>query len=623
MSIRKMRFVKTSCDLDHLDSMLLKAIETKLLCPETAVNIVSDDEDAQAPLSEDTTYGEYVNTLKNIAHSVGIEVGIKKEASQNYTKEEIEAFIKEISEKLELSSSLNDTLMTSDDQKALDIIGDVGYESIHSCRYIKFGFGRLPKDSYKKLTYTENRKFDMCVVHQNKQYYWVIWVASDTYYGNVRDLFESLFFEEIHIPDLDIRKVADECKDKLQDVYAYCIQNDNLQRLHKYCVVVDDEESNTQRYEIAGYVPLNDLEAYKNAFKDLPVKVEVEDPKDKKGLKVPTALKNNRFFKPFEMFVEMYSLPSYFDFDPTIFLGITYCIMFGIMFADVGQGLVLFLVGTYLYDIKKKPNNLFGIIGRIGIFAMIFGFFFGSVFGNEELLTPVHQQLFGTEGNLIHVMEADWSTRLLIYAVSLGVVLILMCMLINMYKTFKHKDLGKFLFSTNGIAGFVFYAYVGVNIFNMFADAFGIAPLSINLLSMPFIIVFVVIPFVCFFFEEPLGELLKGESITPKEGWGGFILQHIFEIITVILEFVSNTMSFLRIGGFILSHAGMMLVVMTLCDMVGGAGSMIVFVFGNIFVMCLEGLIVGIQTLRLEYYELFSRYYDGGGRKYEVLTSLK
>ena len=157
----------------------------------------------------------------------------------------------------------------------------------------------------------------------------------------------------------------------------------------------------------------------------------------------------------------------------------------------------------------------------------------------------------------------------------------------------------------------------------MFADAFGIAPLSINLLSMPFIIIFVAIPFVCFFFEEPLGELLKGESITPKEGWGGFILQHVFEIITVILEFVSNTMSFLRIGGFILSHAGMMLVVMTLCDMVGGAGSMIVFVFGNIFVMCLEGLIVGIQTLRLEYYELFSRYYDGGGRKYEVLTSLK
>ena len=86
------------------------------------------------------------------------------------------------------------------------------------------------------------------------------------------------------------------------------------------------------------------------------------------------------------------------------------------------------------------------------------------------------------------------------------------------------------------------------------------------------------------------------------------------------MSFVTNSMSYLRVGGFVLSHAGMMLVVMTLVKMTSNAG-IIVLILGNIFVMVLEGLVVGIQSLRLEYYEMFSRYYNGGGRKYKALTA--
>ncbi len=78
-------------------------------------------------------------------------------------------------------------------------------------------------------------------------------------------------------------------------------------------------------------------------------------------------------------------------------------------------------------------------------------------------------------------------------------------------------------------------------------------------------------------------------------------------------------MSFLRVGGFVLSHAGMMLVVYTLAEMVGGVGELAVILFGNIFVMCLEGLIVGIQVLRLEFYEMFSRYYEGNGVPFRTI----
>ena len=120
--------------------------------------------------------------------------------------------------------------------------------------------------------------------------------------------------------------------------------------------------------------------------------------------------------------------------------------------------------------------------------------------------------------------------------------------------------------------------------------------------------------------KEPFTNLVEHKPMTPEEGWGGYVLQNIFEVLEIVLSFVTNSMSYLRVGGFVLSHAGMMLVVMTLVKMTSNAG-IVVLIFGNIFVMVLEGLVVGIQSLRLEYYEMFSRYYNGGGRKYKALTA--
>ena len=109
---------------------------------------------------------------------------------------------------------------------------------------------------------------------------------------------------------------------------------------------------------MSGFTPESEVENFKKVFDGMDVKFEVKNPDEVPDVKAPTLLKNNWFFKPFEMFVDMYSLPDYNDFDPTLFLGITYCILFGIMFGDLGQGLVLFLGGTYLYDIKKSRSFL-------------------------------------------------------------------------------------------------------------------------------------------------------------------------------------------------------------------------------------------------------------------------
>ena len=95
-----MKFVKTSTDRDHLDEMLVEVLNSKLLCPESAINIVSDEENTGEPLGEDNIYAEYVNSLKNLAHSVVIEFGVKKEADRTYKNEEIEDYIKELTDKL-------------------------------------------------------------------------------------------------------------------------------------------------------------------------------------------------------------------------------------------------------------------------------------------------------------------------------------------------------------------------------------------------------------------------------------------------------------------------------------------------------------------------------------------
>ena len=123
------------------------------------------------------------------------------------------------------------------------------------------------------------------------------------------------------------------------------------------------------------------------------------------------------------------------------------------------------------------------------------------------------------------------------------------------------------------------------------------------------------------FLKEPIERKMENESLFPN-GFGGFFTESFFELFDIMLTFIANTMSFLRVGGFVLSHAGMMLVVYTLAEMVNGGEislsipCLLVLVFGNIFVMVLEGMIVGIQVLRLEFYEMFSRYYEGKGKPF-------
>ena len=138
-------------------------------------------------------------------------------------------------------------------------------------------------------------------------------------------------------------------------------------------------------------------------------------------------------------------------------------------------------------------------------------------------------------------------------------------------------------------------------------------------------VIFLGVPVILFVFKEPLGNLVTKQHKKMEEGKVMFFVQAFFELFETMLSYFSNTISYVRIGAFAVSHAAMMEVVLMLGGITDGAGNpnWIIIVLGNIIVCGLEGLVVGIQVLRLEYYEMFSRFYKGTGRKFEPFRSVK
>ena len=602
MAIVKMKYVSVATDESHIDEMVLDGVHSGLLHAVHAADIINEDNGGHL-INDENPYSGYLQTLQNFAHSVNYTLDPERAPKKHYTNEEMDAFIDELDETFGLETDANTVLLTPDDEQALGALSECGFERMHACQYLNFGFGRLPRESYKKLSMYKNEIFVHHHVHETPQYVWMLYVTSDSYVDKVRKIFKDLYFEPIDIPMIDVKKQLEHYKDQIDDIYAFCNEENSVHELYPYIAEINE------KYLLSGFVKADEVDHYKAIFKDLPSTIEVKDPSEVPDLECPTLLKNNWFAKPFEMFLGMYGVPKYTDFDPTGFMAFTYCLLFGIMFGDLGQGLVLFILGL----VFEKKGQIFGIINPCGITSMIFGFLFGSVFGYEELLNPVHQSLFGVREKLFDVMAQSSTMVLLIGAVAIGAVLILTTQCMNIVNRFKHHQLGDAIFSQNGIAGLVFYGGI---VFAIVATML----LGWNVLNPVYLGIFIVLPVISFVMKEPLSNAVEHKTVKPEEGWGGYIAQSIFELIDVLLTFVTNSMSYLRVGGFVLSHAGMMLVVMTLVEMTGKAG-VAVLIFGNIFVMVLEGLIVGIQTLRLEYYEMFSRYYDAGGVQFNALSA--
>ncbi|MBQ3431364.1 MAG: ATPase, partial [Clostridia bacterium] len=369
-------------------------------------------------------------------------------------------------------------------------------------------------------------------------------------------------------------------------------------------------EDNTFFY--VGWITADAQEEFENKVKKLKgLTADFEDPTPSMVERVPIKLKNNALFRPFSYFVEMFGLPSYNELDPTPLFAVTYALMFGLMFADLGQGVVVIIIGILMHKIKKM--ELGKILIRCGIFSCIFGAVFGSVFGVEDLLDGFYQKIGLT---MLPIKVFDNTTSILILAISAGVLLMLLIMLINTVNCFRLKRFADAIFGANGIAGLLVYTSMVYLATNFMANAEVKAYLAVVPSKLP--VILLVVGIILMFLHEFVAEKMEDKNYKPQIG--NYILSNFIELFESILSFFSNTVSYLRLGAFVLVHAGMMMVVTTLAGDKFGVTYIIVMVLGNALVIALEALLTGIQSLRLEFYEMFSRYYAGQGKAFEPVN---
>ncbi len=315
------------------------------------------------------------------------------------------------------------------------------------------------------------------------------------------------------------------------------------------------------------------------------------------NIPVPTFLKNNAFFKPFEMLVNMYGVPSFNEADPTVFFGLAYVLLFGAMFGDLGQGMVIVLAGILIR--KKVSADFSGILTRIGMGSMIFGVIYDSFFGYENVISSILPLP-------IYLRPMENINTMLIGSIILGVILVFISYGYSIVNKLRLGDLEEGVFGRNGINGVVLLTSILLLVLKQMA--------GISVIPSPLLFVLIIICVILLVLKQPLSNKIKKEERLYEENAGEYYIESGFNLFETFLSIISNTISFIRVGAFALNHVGLFIAFHTLANMIGNTGGNIaMFLLGNIIIIGLEGLVVFIQGLRLFYYELFSKYYTGDG----------
>jgi V/A-type H+-transporting ATPase subunit I len=606
----------------HLENALTQLNQIQQLSPYIQINPYKDD------LAKATHFTEMLGNTSSIS-------------SEPISLEESLALIHSLDEQL---ASLSEECSEIETQKAalfesrktIEPFRKLPFElsQLLHARYIHSRFGRIAKDFYnnfEKFVYEDlNALFYPCL--DDGEYIWGVYFVPKNQILQVDAIFSSMHFEQLTIPDeyigtpeqayeqlsqqiFDLEEKIKKCRTKMtallqKQAIKIISAKDCLDALSTNFdvrkVAACTKEQKDSFYILCGWMTEEDAASFQEEIADdINVFSHIEDVDSNPSRKPPTKLKNPKLFKPFELYIGMYGLPAYNEIDPTIFVAITYSFIFGIMFGDVGQGLCLLIGGYLLYRFKKLA--LAAIISSAGFFSTLFGFMFGSFFGFEDVLPalwlrPVEHM---TTLPLIGQMNTVF-----VVAVAFGMFLILATMILNIINACKAKDSENIWFSQNAISGFIFYGSLVAVIF-LFMTGHTL-PGAIVLAIM------FIVPLIIIMMKEPLAHLVEKKHPVIEGGVGMFLVQSFFELFEIMLSYFSNTISFVRIGAFAVSHAAMMEVVLMLAGATeGGSPNWLVIVLGNIFVCAMEGLIVGIQVLRLEYYELFSRFYKGDGKAFK------
>lgn len=643
MAVLKMKVISIIGRMADLDGVTAVCGDSCCFHPDNSLSFYSDTEKF-SPITDENPYTEPLQRLTDAISGARKQMELLPRdalSKLHYDKEEWGDYVSRFCEEFEslqneraaAQAEVQDC--TRDIEETSHFTGlDLDLDAIHDCAYIKFRFGRLPKDSYEKLNHYHDNPYVMffpCTSDDIQ--YWGVYFTPVENAAEVDRIFSSLYFERVRLSELhstpehmveDLQEKKKQAQEKiksvddrieelwkkerkeLQRVYSFLNRQSVYFSIRRYAARYNDN------FILTGWIPAKREKSFCAALDKLEgVDYTLENAENELEHSPPVQLENKKPVRAFEFFVNMFGLPQYDELDPTPFVAITYVLLFGIMFGDVGQGICVSIVGALMW--KFKQMALGKALIPCGISSAVFGLVYGSVFGYEHVLDPMYSALFGLSEKPIEVMEANTTIEIILAAVCIGIFLVLCAILINIICSLKRRKWESALFGPNGIAGFLFYGGIVVGFGGQLAFGW-------QIVTPVYIVLLIVLPLLVIMFAGVLGALVERKPDWKPESWGGYIVENFFELFEVLLGYASNTISFLRVGAFVLVHAGMMTMVFTLADMSSGIGYLLIVVLGNIIVMGMEGLLVGIQVMRLEFYEMFSRFFEGGGRSFSPIV---
>ena len=301
---------------------------------------------------------------------------------------------------------------------------------------------------------------------------------------------------------------------------------------------------------------------------------------------MPSVVRHNAWLQPFSILVQQYGVPRYEEINPTGLFALTFVCLFGMMFGDVGHGAVIMLAALWF----RRSLGVFTFFAlAAGASSVLFGFLYGSLFGYE------------------HIIQAYWINPLTdpLYMIKValigGVGFLTLTTLLNIINALLLGNRQGALFERNGLLSLLFYiGLVGV--------AYNLSGHSAGNIAWPLLAGLALACLFIYKLYEP------SSSKLPER-----ILVALIETFETVIGYISNTLSFLRVAAFSLNHVALAIAVFTLANSMQGTGHWLMVIFGNLFILVLEGAIVTIQALRLEYYEGFTRFYAGDGKAFRPL----
>lgn len=335
-----------------------------------------------------------------------------------------------------------------------------------------------------------------------------------------------------------------------------------------------------------------------------PSRYQVTDPEP------PVLLRSPSWLRPFDRLVTAYGLPRPRELAPTAFLALSYVIMFGLMFGDIGHGLLLVAAGVLAWRLGKKAFMRDGglILIYAGFSSLAFGIVYGSFFGMPGFR---HLALWQDpiEGNPAYLMGVS---------LCFGIVLISAGVLLNVVNRFTCGDFADGIFGKFGIAGVLFY-WGAITVVAL--TAFG-GGQSATLLIAKVLVGLALAAWILQRLFRGLSSQGRRSSPPSHDAAGGFglaLAESLVEAFEGVLVYLANTISFVRLAAYSMSHAALLAAFFMMAESVQTstpAAGVAIIVLGNIVAMVLEGVIAAVQALRLEYYEFFGKFFSGQGRPF-------